>query len=463
MLFIDNINRKLFLETVLKVNPIAVVFDYNFLEFRENICQLSSTFILAKYDVSKFIKRYKYLWLATSKKYQKSLDQHGSVEAAKEHVLNILYSEVRAYLDFCCLHSDIINVVELPVFGFDENYEDLLTSHADYQNLTFMCTVKDLSVIPNLVGSYNWIGIHKSIQIEEVKYFVKQNSTLLKSFDTQLHAWNRYSKKDFVESCFDTYSTCAWTSGALRGNTYEYVGNLKMTSYHATKGRGKGVRSKLKSKCLRYNIDHDLLLADDVDTVNAWNLTQFDLLSKDLSLRSQLDKEARRGLVVVPEQKVITTQVEAKNNENSLADYDPTKTYSRTCNTCFLSAQCPVYEVDSSCRVNTRPVLKTSDDFKDLLHKVIEIQGERVIFSAFAEKTANMGINQEVSNEIEKLTRIMKDAKEIMSQNDEVTIKARGAGVISKIFGSYGKSGGGSKPSQSEKIIDVSPMEDDDE
>ena len=49
--------------------------------------------------------------------------------------------------------------------GFDENYEDLLTSHADYQNLTFMCTVKDLSVIPNLVGSYNWIGIHKSITI----------------------------------------------------------------------------------------------------------------------------------------------------------------------------------------------------------------------------------------------------------------------------------------------------------
>lgn len=463
MLFIDNINRKLFLEAVLRIKPRAVVFDYSFLEFREAICQLSGTFIIAKYDVSKFIKKYKYLWSATGNKYQKALELHGSIEAAKEHILNILYSEVGVYLDFCCLHSDIINVVELPVFGFDENYEELLISHTDYQNLTFMYNVKDLSTIPNLVGSYSWIGIHKSVQIEELKYFVKQNSTLLKSFDTQLHAWNRYSKKDFIESCFDTYSTYAWTSGAIRGNTYEYVGNLKMTSYHATKGRGKSVRNKLKSKCLRYGIDHDLLLSDDINTVNAWNLTQFDLLSKDLSLKSQLDREAKRGLVVVSEQKVLTTQIEAKNNKNSLADYDPTKTYSRTCNTCFLSAQCPVYEVDSSCKVNTRPVLNTSDDFKDLLHKVIEIQSERVIFSAFAEKTANMGINQEVSNEIEKLTRIMKDAKEIMSQNDEVTIKARGAGVISKIFGSYGKSGGGSKPSQSEKIIDVSSMESDNE
>lgn len=82
-----------------------------------------------------------------------------------------------------------------------------------------------------------------------------------------------------------------------------------------------------------------------------------------------------------------------------------------------------------------------------------------------SERVQNAGINPEVSKEMETLTKLMKDAKEITSVGggDEVTIKAKGSGVISRLFGGYGRSGGGSKPSTSENIIDVSPLESDDD
>ena len=100
-----------------------------------------------------------------------------------------------------------------------------------------------------------------------------------------------------------------------------------------------------------------------------------------------------------------------------------------------------------------------------MLNQIIQIQGDRVLFSAFAEKVQNAGINPEVSRELETLTRLMKDAKEIVSPSggDEVMIRAKGSGIINRLFGGYGKSGGSTKPSMSEKIIDVSPIEDDDE
>ena len=58
---------------------------------------------------------------------------------------------------------------------------------------------------------------------------------------------------------------------------------------------------------------------------------------------------------------------------------------------------------------------------------------------------------------------IMKTAKTVLApvSENEVTIKAKGSGVLNQLFGGYGRSNGGSKPSQSQKIIDVSPLEED--
>ena len=72
-----------------------------------------------------------------------------------------------------------------------------------------------------------------------------------------------------------------------------------------------------------------------------------------------------------------------------------------------------------------------------------------------SEQIQNMGINPEVSKEMETLTKLIKDSKEIMSPGggDEVLIKAKGSGVISRLFGGYGKTGGSSKPSTSERLL----------
>jgi hypothetical protein len=199
--------------------------------------------------------------------------------------------------------------------------------------------------------------------------------------------------------------------------------------------------------------------------VDDWNLSQFNALARDLSFVGGYWSEKTDITIKKESEKDVYSLAQRENAETDLANYDAVSRYSRACNSCFLNAQCPAFRADSDCSIDTRPSLNGYNDYKSLLNKVIEIQSERVLFAAFAEKTQNAGLNPEVSQEIEKLTAVMKDAKTILSQNDEseVTIKAKGSSVISQIFGNYGRAGGGSKPSQSEAIIDISPMETEDE
>lgn len=155
----------------------------------------------------------------------------------------------------------------------------------------------------------------------------------------------------------------------------------------------------------------------------------------------------------------------SKNDETDrvVATHEPSSLYSRTCNSCFLSGQCPAFQVDSDCSITTRLQVDDPSDIQALINRIIEIQGERVIFGAFAERMQNAGINPEVSKEMESLMNIMKTAKTVLApvSENEVTIKAKGSGVLNQLFGGYGRSNGGSKPSQSQKIIDVSPLEED--
>jgi len=428
-IYLSGVVRDAHLDAVTRLDDVGVVIDFSYKDMRDER--------LLREALNHFKGRGMPLIATHSKSNSRGSDEYLAL--------------VRGYKDF----------FELIHFNADCVPEDM-------SSVALVDIVK-LEDIEGLIGKVKSIGITKSMKLTQVKAYVSPLLPYLRTTGTVFHAWARADKASISSGVFKSSSSASWISGGRYGNTYNYVGNLRLVTHHGSKGQGKSVRLGFATKCKELGIDHDRLMADDLEAVNLWNARQWDLYAKDASLVSgywtnRMDVKMTSKKTKSFDSKDLEHEL-ALPQQRALASQDAGARYLRSCDNCFLSSSCPAFAPQSACRISTRPKVDTPEDIQDLLNRIIEIQGERVMFAAFAEKAQNMGANPDVSKEMETLTKLVKDTKEIFSVGgDEVTIKAKGSGVISKIFGSYGRGGGGgSKPSQSEKIIDVSPLEGNDD
>lgn len=448
---LSGVTRKERLDILLNANVTSLLLDFSLaktlsnqelLDLRERV-----DFLGLDYDLSHKFSRVSSLWGDSPS--VKLVEKHGCVESAQQNTLLKFDGDVEKYAEWwksAPIQFDVLVIPRLPI-QHNSSWTELLKSNYS------MFTVTDLDQLDSAITNYTYIAFEPITLERGGLDKIRASTAILRSFSTKTHVWGRVNKETALSGSFWSASTSNWISGSRYGNTYDYVGNLKLVQHHATKGLGKSkVRSSLKSKCLALDIDHSLLMSDDRYTVDLWNAHQFVKFGKDTEkLKGYWSPRDKKDLVPT------TTK--------PLAVSTSVVGYSRTCNSCYVSAQCPLFEPDSVCKLPPAPQVQSPDDVEGLLNQIIQIQGDRVLFSAFAEKVQNAGINPEVSRELETLTRLMKDAKEIVSPSggDEVMIRAKGSGIINRLFGGYGKSGGSTKPSMSEKIIDVSPIEDDDE
>ena len=427
----------------------SVAKDFSVEEFEQIADRLES--VMLEYDLSSQWSRIKYLWASSDLRHAKDIEKHGSLEEAQAYHIQRITKRVADYFIFAQSIQHVVDVVWTPHLPIEYEFEP--SGNIEQQKIGRLKKVfKNFS---DYIYNCSHIGISNEVGLQDVKDEMKPHIASLKSFGVKMHRWGKADKETALTGLFWSSSSSNWVSGSKHGVTFEYVGNLKLTTYHGSKGSGKQIRSKLKSKCETIGLDHNLLMNDDRKTVNLWNLHQWKLLSEDVNSVSGYWSTRERDM----KDKQLSV---IQNNSNShLATQDQIGSYLRNCNSCYLSATCPVYESDSACKITSTPKVETPEDVQTLLNQVIQIQGERVLFASMSERIQNAGINPEVSKEMETLTKLMKDAKEITSVGggDEVTIRAKGSGVISRLFGGYGRSGGGSKPSTSETIIDVSPME----
>ena len=325
-----------------------------------------------------------------------------------------------------------------------------------------MPTIKDVSQIKTLTSKYQYVAYSSDLDIEDLKGEIYSNINEYRDNKVKIHGWSRSKKSELVSGVFYSTDSNVWMGGSKYGNTYHYVGNMKMITYSAKRGRGKSVRKDFLTECLKYGVDPKSFQEDKQYDVDLWNLNQWKKFQQDCEhvggywSKRKIEKENKS---------IIKSDSLALDNvfkTTALANENGFGASLRSCNSCFVSPNCPLYEPDSQCRLSSDPSVSSPEDLQTLVNKVIQIQGERVLFASYVEKIQNNGLNPEVSKEVESLMRVMKDAKEILSpsDNEELTIKAKGSSVISRLFGGYGRSGGGgSRPSQSERIIDVSPLE----
>ena len=138
----------------------------------------------------------------------------------------------------------------------------------------------------------------------------------------------------------------------------------------------------------------------------------------------------------------VKTVVETdENGRDVLKDVPVVQTQSgsiRQCNTCFVAATCPAFKPNNSCAFNLPVEVKTKEQLKALLTAIIEMQGQRVAFMRFAEEMNGGYADPNVSQEIDRLFKLVNQVKEMESNKEFIQITAQrqsAGGVLSAIFG----------------------------
>ena len=110
----------------------------------------------------------------------------------------------------------------------------------------------------------------------------------------------------------------------------------------------------------------------------------------------------------------------------------------RNCNTCFVASNCPAFKPDTTCAFNLPVEVRTKEQLKALLTAIIEMQGQRVAFMRFQEELNGGYADPNVSQEMDRLFKLVKSVKELEENKEFIRITAErqsSGGVLSAIFG----------------------------
>lgn len=110
----------------------------------------------------------------------------------------------------------------------------------------------------------------------------------------------------------------------------------------------------------------------------------------------------------------------------------------RQCDTCFVASNCPAFKPANMCAFNLPVEVKTKEQLKSLLTAIIEMQGQRVAFMRFAEEMNGGYADPNVSQEIDRLFKLVNNLNEMNSDKEFIQITASrqsSGGVLSAIFG----------------------------
>jgi hypothetical protein len=279
----------------------------------------------------------------------------------------------------------------------------------------------------------------------------------------------------------DVVVSYAWTMAQRYGETHVWAGN-KMHRYAGQ--RKAEARPRHRGDIERLGIDYERIAADDPTetarlAVRSWQEwgerysdrnnvtllpsrprrgTDTDALSSNDDYSDQDGPgSGRRALALVgspggheEREQTLLPGLDMHTIERTVVDGDGVEQVQsqqtvvalgasyRTCNTCYLAANCPAFKPNHTCAFKIPVEVRTKDQLQATMQAVVEMQMQRVAFARFAEQVDGQGIDGALSGEIDRLFGIMAKMKDILDDKDvfrfQMEAKA-GNGVLSRLFG----------------------------
>lgn len=264
---------------------------------------------------------------------------------------------------------------------------------------------------------------------------------------TRFHAIGE-ADPDVLKHAFVSASTHSWLSATKYGETIVWVNN-RLKRYPAKMKDTARRRHRMLFE--KAGFDSDAIADDSHDEVARFTVWSF------MRLEEHLTRHAP-GPATSPDNGVTPAKVE--NGHGEVAGLAPQMRNSRLtlpvlaggpgvapelvrapvrrCAACHVAGSCPAFEMAAECAYDIPVEVKTKEQLLGLLQGVIEMQAQRVAFTRYAEELEGGYPDGNLSIEMDRLLRIIGQAKAIQDDRDFLTISVQahaGAGVLSRIFG----------------------------
>jgi hypothetical protein len=341
-------------------------------------------------------------------------------------------------------------------------------------------------VLEDWAKEYSNIAI-PGTEIEAVTSLAAITRRLQQNYQVSFHALATVKPDNLRQIPFSTASTLSWLTPMRRGETIVWDNN-KLVRY--PKKMKAQARTRYKNIVEKAGLDFTKFVEDDTleaTKVAIWSYLQLektmDKDKPDLKVipggkktpliadnsddtlytglmqmggyssnnSDEIDLKKERTEVVQRDPSEVSsmpvfgyeykTVIETENGIDVLKDVPVVRSNStslRQCNTCFVAANCPAFKTDNTCAFNLPVEVKTKDQLKSLLTAIIEMQGQRVAFMRFAEELNGGYADPNVSQEVDRLMKLVKSMKELDENKEFVRITAErssSGGVLSAIFG----------------------------
>jgi hypothetical protein len=182
--------------------------------------------------------------------------------------------------------------------------------------------------------------------------------------------------------------------------------------------------------------------SDDIVPVDNTETPLLDADRKGVQTRKVLPRpESEMGLLPVFGYEISTIVEQDENGIDTVKDVPLVTSQSsslRQCNTCFVASNCPAFKADNLCAFKLPVEVKTKDQLKALINAIIEMQGQRVAFARFAEEMNGGYPDPNVSQEIDRLFKLIKTTKDLDDSQSfiRMTVESKSSsGVLSALFG----------------------------
>lgn len=316
--------------------------------------------------------------------------------------------------------------------------------------------------------------------IESVKTLAAIVKRIKGTYDVQFHGLAAAKPDNLRSVPLDSVSTLSWLSPMRRGETIVWDGSRLVRYPKKMKAQA---RLRYKTVVEKAGLDFTKFTDDDTKEatkVAIWSYRQLEnamsknkntpnkgvvsdnsedtlytgLMETGIGVSNNSGSEMRKHdpseLVQRDPSEVVSmpvfgyemkTVVETEDGHDVLKDVPVVRNQStslRQCDTCFVAANCPAFKPANTCAFSLPVEVKTKDQLKALLTTIVEMQGQRVAFMRFQEELNGGYADPNVSQEIDRLFKLVGNMKDLETNKEFVQITASretSGGVLSAIFG----------------------------
>lgn len=276
----------------------------------------------------------------------------------------------------------------------------------------------------------------------------------------RVHALGTSAQDEVTDLRVDSLSFSSWIACTSRGETTLWERN-RIRRYRGEEK--EEVRRDKRALIEQAGVDPDEVADDDPQAlttlaVSAWQhwgdhnargrsgQPETERPSKDLQpaaptpvqpTRYRWNGEAPEGMTTLP------LLAPEKSEQGGGYEISTTQESMRRCGTCSLAGLCPMTadpDEDDACRIAIPVEIRDKSQLVATLRTMLEIQGQRALFSKFAEDVEGAGASSETSSELDRFMRMAQQMRDVLENRDflRVTVEGNGkaaGGVLSQLFG----------------------------